>query len=620
MQFLSYPQHPRTRTFLSFALSALMLLSAGLAAVIPNDVTATATSKTVDVFTNGGFEHGFVSQNGCGMVGYGWRCFTNGGAAGYGFYDDQWAPVVAAGEHSQLIEVNQKGIIDGDGDRYAGVYQTVRVVDWETYALKLSGMIRTTNPDGDPYRYQVQVGWTAGPQADWSAVTNWQDTGWYAYYDRLAPGGFSAYETSLMAEDDYITVYVRVWKKWPKFDEEIDINLDAISLTGPSPYVARGWSNEQSRGDETVVIGAGYDKREPSVVVVEGGSQACVAEYIDNGGFEAGFNPVFLGHVGKSWGFFTNGGNAGYGFYDEEWAPVVAEGGHGQLIELNAKGIAAGDNDRYAGIYQHIRGLTPGQSYTLSLSGMMRGVGGGDDPYRFETQWGYNSGYDADWTHVTDWQGVDLGGIDARTEPGEMRSYSTTFTAPASEMTLFIRGWMKWAMTGTEFDLNLDAISVTGCGRPAPCFYDVCGKKGHGLGMMEPLPPAGSPAEPGMGCGYTVRAGDSLGMIAQRHGVDAWALQQANGIYDANMIYVGQTLTLPGCGQAVHGPEPEKAMPARPEPAVTLVGPAEVYVVRAGDTFSAICERYGADSGAVALHNGIADPDVIYVGQEIVIP
>jgi LysM repeat protein len=43
-------------------------------------------------------------------------------------------------------------------------------------------------------------------------------------------------------------------------------------------------------------------------------------------------------------------------------------------------------------------------------------------------------------------------------------------------------------------------------------------------------------------------------------------------------------------------------------------------VVRPGDTFSAICQRYGADQGQVAAMNGIANPNIIVVGQEIVIP
>ena len=69
----------------------------------------TTTASSVDVLANGGFEQGFGSQSGCGMVGGGWQCFTNGGAANYGFYDDQWDRTVAAGKHSQLIEINTKG-------------------------------------------------------------------------------------------------------------------------------------------------------------------------------------------------------------------------------------------------------------------------------------------------------------------------------------------------------------------------------------------------------------------------------------------------------------------------------------------------------------------------------
>ena len=89
---------------------------------------APTSASNVNVLYNGGFEQGFSSQAGCGMVGNGWQCFTNGGAANYGFYDDQWDRTVAEGKHSQLIEVNTKGIMVGDADRYAGIYQTVPVV------------------------------------------------------------------------------------------------------------------------------------------------------------------------------------------------------------------------------------------------------------------------------------------------------------------------------------------------------------------------------------------------------------------------------------------------------------------------------------------------------------
>ena len=197
---------------------------------------APTRASYMNVLVNGDFEGGFNSQAGCGMVGAGWQCFTNGGAANYGFYDDQWERTVADGLHSQLIEVNTKGIMVGDADRYAGIYQTVAVVDWAEYTLSLAGMIRTTNQEGDTWRYGVQVGWTWGAQPNWGAVTNWSDTGWDKYDDRTNPGSFLSFSQKLMAESNYLTVYIRVLKKWGVPNEEIDVNFDAISLTGPSPY------------------------------------------------------------------------------------------------------------------------------------------------------------------------------------------------------------------------------------------------------------------------------------------------------------------------------------------------------------------------------------------------
>ena len=147
-------------------LAIIILVSSGL--LIANTTNAANTS----VLRNGSFEDGFGSQAGCGMVGTNWQCFTNGGAANYGFYDDQWNLTVADGTHSQLLELNAKGITSPDNDRYSGIYQTVRVQDWAQYTLILSGMIRTTTMYGDPWRYRVQVGWTQGGQADWNAVNN----------------------------------------------------------------------------------------------------------------------------------------------------------------------------------------------------------------------------------------------------------------------------------------------------------------------------------------------------------------------------------------------------------------------------------------------------------------
>jgi len=647
-----------------------------IASMVTMAVWPAATSASYgDALYNGGFEQGFSSQAGCGMVGSGWQCFTNGGAANYGFYDDQWDRTVAEGLHSQLIEVNTKGIMVGDADRYAGIYQTVPVVDWAEYTLSLSGMIRTTNLDGDPWRYRVQVGWSMGPTPNWGSVTNWTDVGWDKYYERTNPGSFLSYSGKLMAQADYVTIYVRVWKKWGVANEEIDVNLDAIGLYGPSPYAYAGpqhppvaepyamedWAPPALDAGYAAValpVGGPVDAGYAMPPMPGGCATPCnVApplppvvgmcagpELVYNGGFEMGFNPVSVGHVGNSWGYFTNGGGANYGFYDDQWTPVVAEGKHSQLIEINTKSVYPADNDRYAGIYQYVAGLHAGTTYEFRMKGLLRGAGNEDDPYRFAAQVGYLPGYNADWQQVTGWTEMNLGPIAKRTEPGAMGEYTMKFVAPASDMTLFIRGWKKWGITNVEMDFNIDVVSVRGCllygtGGPVhPVHYEAidpgyamppvdmgCGSGCDGGYAVDPgytMPPvdtgcgsgcdAGYPLDPGYGvdpgyampvdmgcssgcggggggqCSYTVRPGDTLAWVAQSLGVSQYALIAANGIMNPDLIYVGQVLTNPACDHMGGG------MGQTPYAADAGYGYAADYGAPAGG----MGEGYGAGYGA----------------------
>lgn len=626
-------------------LAIIILVSSGL--LIANTTNAANTN----VLRNGSFEDGFGSQAGCGMVGTNWQCFTNGGAANYGFYDDQWNLTVADGTHSQLLELNAKGITSPDNDRYSGIYQTVRVQDWAQYTLNLSGMIRTTTMDGDPWRYRVQVGWTQGGQADWNAVNNWTDVGWDKYYERTSPGSFSKFSTQLTAEAKFVTVYVRVWRKWGVSGEELDVNFDTITLTGPAPFDG-GWggpaypTGPQPQPPVDDQHGSGW---QPPVDVRPGppdgwqppadhqhgpgwqpptDNQPAPAEslvcggdnQVYNGGFEQGFNALSVGHVGKSWGSFTNGGAANYGFYDEQWSPVIAEGSHGQLIELNSKGVDPADNDRYAGIYQQLKGLRPGATYELTVKGMLRGAGNADDPYRFEAQWGFNQGFDTEWTHVTNWQGMDFGQIYPRTEPGAVATYKVRFQANAPAMVLFVRGWKKWGITGVEMDLNLDAISLLACRGDKPGHGDPHDNWQPGWQPDKPghqdsdhqMPPANQ-------CTYTVKPGDWLSSIANQVNIPVNDLLSANSLNDPNLLYVGQVLQLPGCADA---PQP----PPQPQPESPQVDPpapsdgSSSYTVQPGDTLSVIAAQFGISAKALAQANNIDNPNWIYVGQVLQIP
>lgn len=565
-------------------LVAALLIGLSLFAV--SSATRTSASNA-NVLANGNFEDGFAAQPGCGNVGTGWGCFTNGGGANYGFYQDQWGAVVANGASSQLIEINTAGSFAPDADRYAGLYQTVRVVGWAEYTLDLKGIIRTTEMDGDPWRYRVQVGWSAGKTADWTKVSNWQDVGWDTYYHRESPGAFSTYSTKLMAEDDYLTVYVRVWKKWGVAEMELDVNFDAISLTGPA-------AGSKPTATATATPKPGQTAA-PAATATAAPVVSCSEQnLLANGNFEGGFNATAIGHVGKSWGWFTNGGGANYGFYDEQWPPVVSDGSHSQLIEINTKGVYPADADRYAGIYQKITGLKTGATYQLTLTGQLRGVGGGDDAYRFAAQWGYTGGGETNWEKVSNWQGVDLGPIHARTAPGAMTTATVKFTAPASDIVLFIRGWKKWGTSETEMDLNLDGIRLTGCTTTTT-------------------------TPPNTSCQYVVKPGDSLAWIAQKYGVSVWALATHNSIYNVNIIYVGQVLTIPGCSTSP-APTATPAVTATPAPTPTPgMGPM-TYTVKPGDSLSAIAARFGVDVYYLAKVNSIWNIHIIYVGQVLVIP
>ena len=45
-----------------------------------------------------------------------------------------------------------------------------------------------------------------------------------------------------------------------------------------------------------------------------------------------------------------------------------------------------------------------------------------------------------------------------------------------------------------------------------------------------------------------------------------------------------------------------------------------IHVVQRGETLAGIASRYGTDAWTLAQHNGIANPNLIYVGQQLVIP
>ena len=106
----------------------------------------------------------------------------------------------------------------------------------------------------------------------------------------------------------------------------------------------------------------------------------------------------------------------------------------------------------------------------------------------------------------------------------------------------------------------------------------------------------------------TVEYGESLSIIAARHGVTVSAIMEENDLTDPDRIYVGQVLTIPN-----------PVVPTTTAPPTTTL-PSLVVTVEYGDSLSVIAGRYGVSVQAIVEANGITNPDRLSVGQSLVIP
>jgi GH25 family lysozyme M1 (1,4-beta-N-acetylmuramidase) len=98
---------------------------------------------------------------------------------------------------------------------------------------------------------------------------------------------------------------------------------------------------------------------------------------------------------------------------------------------------------------------------------------------------------------------------------------------------------------------------------------------------------------------YTMQAGDTLAAIALKFNVSLTDLVNLN---NAVLIQPGKVLNLPSSG----GPIPKP--------------PQTTYVVKPGDTLTAIAAKFGTTVAAIVAANNITNPNLISVGQMLVIP
>jgi len=105
---------------------------------------------------------------------------------------------------------------------------------------------------------------------------------------------------------------------------------------------------------------------------------------------------------------------------------------------------------------------------------------------------------------------------------------------------------------------------------------------------------------------HVVGPGETLSAIADQYGISVGELATANGIADADLIFVGQELQI-GTGATGQG--------ALSAPAAGII-----HTVAEGETLTDIALRFGTTVDEIVRLNEIADPDLVATGRELRVP
>lgn len=150
----------------------------------------------------------------------------------------------------------------------------------------------------------------------------------------------------------------------------------------------------------------------------------------------------------------------------------------------------------------------------------------------------------------------------------------------------------RQAVTAFQGRMGLVADGVVG-----PATWNALYRTYQGIGQNVPGPnPDPTPDTGSSSFAYTVRAGDTLWLLANRYGTTVDAIKRLNGL-SSDILQIGQALRIPS-----------------EQPSGYFN-----YTVRAGDTLWLLANRYGTTVDAIRRLNGL-NSDNLQIGQALRIP
>lgn len=148
----------------------------------------------------------------------------------------------------------------------------------------------------------------------------------------------------------------------------------------------------------------------------------------------------------------------------------------------------------------------------------------------------------------------------------------------------------RQAVTAFQGRMGLVADGIVG-----PATWNALYRTYQGIGQNVPKPDP-TPDAGGSSFAYTVRAGDTLWLLANRFGTTVDAIKRLNGLTSDN-LQIGQVLRIPSEQSSSYFD----------------------YTVRAGDTLWLLANRYGTTVDAIKRLNGLSS-DNLQIGQVLRIP
>ncbi|MCS6826988.1 MAG: LysM peptidoglycan-binding domain-containing protein [Caldilinea sp.] len=118
---------------------------------------------------------------------------------------------------------------------------------------------------------------------------------------------------------------------------------------------------------------------------------------------------------------------------------------------------------------------------------------------------------------------------------------------------------------------------------------------------------------------HIVQPGETLFGIAMQYGVNVNVLAEVNAILDRDNLPVGKALLIPGVAPSPAA-EGGAASTAESSSATTSDQEIVTHVVQPNETLNSIALDYGVSASEIAAANAIANPNLLRVGQRLVIP